>query len=127
MESIKIWLVQVGIKKLGPSAIRAAIAGLVALLVAHANMLKDFGIVYDDALKTVTLHLNELSVWLSVTGLGLVTAFLRAGQHQVEAIVKGTPKSGDVREEPPVSIVGGERKTDIPVETKIEEKTNEIK
>lgn len=113
MEKLKIWAIEVGVKKLGPSAIRAAVAGLVGLLVAHANLLEQFGIVYDSTLKTVTLHLDSLTTWLTVTGLGLITATLRAAQHHGEAVIKGAPQSGDLRKTPNIPLEDGDRKTDI--------------
>lgn len=123
MEKLKTYCVEVVLRKLGPSAIRAAIAGFIALLAAHQNMLTQFGIVYDDALKTVTLHLDSLTTWLSVGGLGLITAFLRAGQHHAEATITGKPQSGDVRQEPTIPVVGGERKEDIQIAPQIPTQT----
>lgn len=97
MQALKIWLVQVGIKKLGPSLIRAALAWIVALFAAHAGMLATFGIVYDKVANTLTLHIGTLESWLLGVGLGLITASLAAAQHHTgEAIKKAvTPPSAE--------------------------------
>lgn len=114
MDSLKVWLIEVGLKKMGPSLIRAAIAGGLGLIAAHANVLANFGIVYDKVAGTITLHLDTLDVWLMTVGLGTITALLTAAQHHTVAAVTGTPQSGDVRKEPDVPVEGGKRETDIP-------------
>jgi xanthine/uracil/vitamin C permease (AzgA family) len=86
-EMIKEWLIKVGIKKMGPSAIRAAIAALVGIMAAHAGLLSELGIVSDKALNTITIDLNKLTAWFSVTGIGIITAALAAAQHHGEQIV----------------------------------------
>ena len=95
MGNLKSWLFQVGAKKMLPSAIRAAIAALVGLMAAHSGMLAQLGIVYDKVTNDVTIHLTQLSAWLGVTGIGLITAFFTAAQHHVESTVKGEPQCGN--------------------------------
>src|SRR4051812_42839098 len=91
MENIKAWLIQVGIKKMGPSAIRAALAAFIGIVMAHAGMLEKFGIVYDQASNTLMLHLTALQQWADVTGLGLLAAAFMAAQHHAGAAVTGAP------------------------------------
>lgn len=114
MNSIKIWLLNVGLRQMGPSAIRAAIAALVGLLVAHSGMLEKLGIVYIAASEDIVIHLTTLKAWLGVTGIGLITALLTAAQHHTVAAVKGEPQSGDLRKEPETTVVGGKRAEDPP-------------
>lgn len=95
MEAIKLWAINVGLKKMGPSLIRAALAWVIAMVAAHAGMLSTFGIIYDKAAQTITLHLDTLQTWLLGGGLGLLTAALTAAQHHTEATVKGQPQTGD--------------------------------
>lgn len=95
MDAFKAWLIQVGIKKMGPSLIRAALAWVVALIAAHSGMLETFGVVYDKVAHTVTLHIDTLESWLLGGGLGMITAAFAAAQHHTVASVKGEPQSGD--------------------------------
>lgn len=103
LDSIKLWLMNVGLKQMGPSLVRAALAWVVAMLAAHAGMLETFGLIYDKASQTVTLHLDTLQTWLIGGGLGLVTAFLTAAQHHTAAAVTGKPQDGshERAEDPP--------------------------
>lgn len=95
MDSVKLWLTNVALKKMGPSLIRAAVAWVVAMVAAHAGMLATFGVIYDQAAHTVTLHIDTLQAWLLGGGLGLVTAFLAAAQHHATATVTGQPQDGE--------------------------------
>lgn len=91
---MKDWLINVGLSKFGPSVIRAALAGLTGLLLAHAGVLAKLGVVYDGTAHTVTLHLSALQEWLDVSGLGLIAGILTIGQHHVVAAINGTPQTG---------------------------------
>lgn len=88
LDSLKMWLIQVGIKKMGPSLIRAALAWVVALIAAHEGLLAAFGIVYDKVAHTLTLHVDTLESWLLGVGLGLITASLAAAGHHAGETVK---------------------------------------
>lgn len=94
MDSIKSWVINVAIRKMGPSAIRAALAAFVAILVAHAGLLEKFGVVYDQATNTLMLHLSALQEWADVSGLGLIAAAFMAAQHHTVAAVTGAPQTG---------------------------------
>lgn len=94
MDTIKLWLINVGVKQMGPSLIRAAVAWMVALVVAHQGALTGFGVVYDSSANTLTLHIGVLQEWLLGGGIGLVAAFLTAAQHHTIAAVTGTPQDG---------------------------------
>ena len=106
MDSFKLWLVNVGLKQMGPSLIRAAVAWAIALVAAHQGMLTTFGVVYDATAHTLTLHIDTLQGWLLGGGLGLVTAFLTAAQHHTTATITGAPQDGS-----------HERATDAPTVT----------
>lgn len=93
-ESLKTWLIRVGLQKMGPSAIRAAIAGFAGLLIAKAGLLEQYGVVYDQATHVLSLHLDKLQAWLTVSGLGLITAIFAATQHHAVATVEGKPQDG---------------------------------
>lgn len=94
MDSFKTWLLEVGLKKMGPSLLKTGLAALVGLLAAHQGMLTSLGIVYDATAQTVTLHLDALQTWLLAGGMGLITALMTASQHHVEAAVTGQPQDG---------------------------------
>ena len=86
MDKLKGWLVEVAIKKMGPSAIRAILAAGLGFIAAHAGWLEGLGVVYDKATNDLVIHLTKTTEWLVALGLGTATAFLRAGQyHAVEA------------------------------------------
>lgn len=94
--SVKMWAIQVGIKKMGPSLVRAALAWILALVAAHEGLLAAFGIVYDQAAKTLILHVDTLESWLLGAGLGLITASLAAVQHHAgTAVEKAKEKRAD--------------------------------
>ena len=94
MDAFKLWLVNVGIKQMGPSLIRAAVAWAVAIVAAHQGMLTTFGVIYDASAHTLTLHIDTLQGWMLGGGLGLITAFLTAAQHHTTAVVTGAPQDG---------------------------------
>lgn len=93
-DSLKLWAINIGLKHLGPSLIRAAVAWAIAMLAAHQGMLEMFGVIYDKTAGTVTLHIDTLQTWMLGGGLGLITAFLRAGQHHTMATLTGAPQTG---------------------------------
>lgn len=91
MDSFKVWLIEVGIKKALPSLARAAIAGFVGLLIAHSGELAKLGIGYDKTAGIVTIHLGALQDWLVAGGLGAITSILAIIQHHTtQAITGGT-------------------------------------
>lgn len=94
MDSIKLWLVNVGVKQMGPSLIRAGIALLMGFLAAHQGLLTHFGVIWDASSKTLTLRVDTLQEWLLGGGLGLLTAFMTAAQHHTTAALTGQPQDG---------------------------------
>ena len=78
---MKDYLIEVILKKMLPSAVRAILAAFTGLLVAHAGVLAKAGVAYDAAAQTVTLHLSTFDDWAVAAGLGLVTAILAMIQH----------------------------------------------
>jgi len=95
MDGLKAWALNVGIKKLAPSLIRAALAWIVTLVAAHQGILSDLGITHDSIANTITLNLNQLQVWLGGAGvLGIIAAFSRGVQHHTEAAITKQPQDG---------------------------------
>ena len=62
MDKLKEWLLEVAVKKMGPSAVRAGILGLLGWVLAKQDALQAFGIVADKAAQTITIHLDQLNL-----------------------------------------------------------------
>lgn len=125
MDSIKTWLVEVGLRKLGPTAMASAISALFALLAAHQGLLEQWGITYGiwplswasgqvPSGHVILIELDTISTSALTLIAALATAAMAAAQHHATAVVTGAPQSGDVRVSPPVAIEGGQRATDPP-------------
>lgn len=95
MDSIKTWLVQIGIKQLGPSAIRAAILGIASWLIARQGFLTSYGIVSDAAARTTTIHWDAVSSALIVGLPAIIAMGIKLTQHTTTAAVTGAPQSGN--------------------------------
>jgi hypothetical protein len=91
-EQMKDWIINVGIQKGGPSLIRAALAGLIGILLAHSNQLAALGIVYDKPTDTILWHLTTAREWMGTIGLGLVASMFMVGQHHIEEAIKPAAK-----------------------------------
>jgi hypothetical protein len=94
MDKLKGWLIDVAIKKFGPSAIRGAILGLGGFLAAKSGLLSSFGIVYDQATHILTINLDAISL-LAVAGLPAVGAgVIKVLNHQADEAVKTVTNAG---------------------------------
>lgn len=112
-DNLKIYLIEVGIKKIVPSLIKGGLAALVGLLAAHNGLLSSLGVTYDTTGQVISFNLSAFSHWLEVIALsGTLTGTLTALFHHTGAAVTGTPQSGDVRKENNIPTPGGERETD---------------
>jgi len=88
MDKLREWLLEVVVKKGGPSLIRGAILGIFAWLLAKQGALASFGIVADQATHTVTVHLDQLNMAL-VAGLpAVLAAVIKIFNHQASEIIK---------------------------------------
>lgn len=103
MDSLKEWVIQVGIKKMGPSLVKGAIAALVGLMMAHQGILDALGVSYDKAGNTIDINLTTLSIWVVSLMTGGMTAIFTAIQHHTEAAIKDQPQDGSHKraEDPP--------------------------
>lgn len=125
MESLKTYLIEVGLKRLGPSFVKGAIAALVGFLAAHQGILETWGVTLgnwplawpagqEPSGRVILIELDTLSATAMIVFTGLAMTFLTAMQHHTTAAIKGKPQSGDLRTEPSPSITGGDRKEDPP-------------
>lgn len=94
MDSLKEWVIEVGVKKLMPSLVKGAIAALVGLFLAHKGVLDAIGVSYDATGRTIDINLDTLTIWLVTIGTGLITALFTALQHHTIAAVEGKPQDG---------------------------------
>lgn len=89
---IKGWLLEVGLKKLGPSAIRGAVLGLSGWLIAREGLLAPFGIVSDAVTHTTTIYWDRLNLALIASFPALLAAAIKLVNHQA---VQALPKPQD--------------------------------
>jgi len=94
MDSFKTWLIEVAIKKMGPSLIKGAIAAGVGVMAAHQGLLNSLGITWDGSGHVIQIDTDILSSWLLVAGSGSIMAFLTAIQHHTVAAVVEKPQDG---------------------------------
>lgn len=126
MDKLKTWLVEVAIRKIGPSAMASLIASGVALAAAHQGLLESWGITVgmwplvwpagqEPSGQVILVELGTVSS-MALAGLGaLVVSLVMAGQHHATAVVTGAPQSGDLRKSITSPVNGGDRKDDPPM------------
>lgn len=103
MDNFETYFSEVILKKLLPSLIRGALAGLVALIAAHQGLLQSLGVVYTPSVDQITLNLTTFSKWLLIVGGGGITAFFALIQHHTIATIQGTPQLGAPTTPPPAA------------------------
>lgn len=86
MSKVKLWISEVLIKKMGPSAVRGAILALTTFLIAHQNMLGNWGVIYDSAHQTITLNLDKLSIALVLGLPAVIAAIIKLANHQTNQL-----------------------------------------
>ena len=112
MDSLKTYLVEVGVKKILPSLIKTGLMALLAYMAAHQNLLSSLGITYGAQDHTIDIDLDVMSTWLLIAVPAGITAIMTAMQHHGTAVIKALPQSGDMRQNNSQSIEGGNRTTD---------------
>lgn len=85
---MKGWLLEVLIKKFGPSAIRGGILGLSGLLVAKHELLSPLGIIYDTATNILTINFDHLSMWAMAILPALGAGLIKILNHHVDEAAK---------------------------------------
>ena len=88
---MKKWLIEVGLKTFGPSAIRGAVLGIAGWLMAKGGMLEPFGIVSDAALNITTIYWDKLSIALVAVipaiGAGLIKVTQKQGTEVAQKVL----------------------------------------
>ena len=96
MDSIKNWLIQVGLKEMGPSAIRGSILAGVGWLAAKNNLIP--GITTDSATHITTIAWDQVSVW-AVGLIPVLAGFIKVGSiHGTQAVQAVLPKPDESNE-----------------------------
>lgn len=100
MESLKTWLIEMGIKTAGPSAIRGAILGISAWFMAKDNMLSAYGIVSNATLHTTTIYWDKVSVALILGLPAAIAAVIKVTNTHAAAAIKPseTPTQGEPKQ-----------------------------
>ena len=89
MEKLKEWVIEVAVKKLAGSAIRAAALGILGWLMVRNDLLVTWGIVSDAAAHTTTIYWDKLSGALIVGLPALIAIVIKLFQHTATSVVKG--------------------------------------
>lgn len=124
MDSIKTWLVEVALRKIGPVALGSIMASGLALAAAHQGLLESWGITVGNwplvwpngqqpSGHVILVELDTVSSMGLVAISGVVMTLMAALQHHTGAAVAGKPQSGDKRTTD-APMVGGDRPGDPP-------------
>jgi hypothetical protein len=95
MNNFKEWIIEVAIKKMGPSLIKGAIAAGLGIMAAHQGLLNSLGITWDGAGHCISIDLDTLGAWALVACSGSIMALFTGIQHHTAAAVTGAPQSGN--------------------------------
>ena len=102
MDNLKQWVIEVAVKKMGPSAIRGAILGIFGWILAKQGALAYFGIVADQAAHTITINLDQLSMFL-IAGLpAALAATIKMVNHHADEVVLPVIAPSVVTPKPPL-------------------------
>lgn len=122
MDSLKTWAVEIGLKKLGPTALASGISALFALMAAHQGLLEQWGITYGiwplqwsgtpPSGHVILIELDTVSTAALTLLAALVTAGMAAAQHHTAAAITGAPQSGDMRTPNGIPVGYDNRKDD---------------
>jgi hypothetical protein len=126
VDSLKTWIVEVALKKIGPTVAASLISSLFAFLAIHQGLLESWGITYGiwplhwggtpPSGHVILIELDTISS-TALTGLGvLITGLMVAAQHHTVAAIEGKPQSGDMRRESSPPVFDGKRAQDPPTE-----------
>lgn len=120
IEKAKIYAIEVVLRKVGPAAFGSLLSLATAFILAHQGAFEAYGVNYiptwsTDWLKTheisgqiLLLELDTTSLKAISTAIAVAVAFFVTGGHHLKAAIKGTPQSGDKRDQ----STGGQRATD---------------
>lgn len=112
LQNFKIYLIEIGLKKIVPMAVIGGITALCSLLAAHKGMLSPLGIDFDPTDRTIDISLDTLQNWMIVALGGGITALMAVIKHHTVSAATGEPQNGDMRKTAPLIMEGGARKED---------------
>ena len=105
-DKIKIYLIEVGMRKAAPAALAAALSALAGLFAAHKEILEQWGVTYGTwPLSWVTpptgpvivIELDTVNTALWAVIAAIVTGLVVTGTHHINAAITGKPQSGGQR------------------------------
>ncbi len=108
LEKVKIYAVEVVLRKIGPVAAASIVSTIIAFLAAHQGWLEAWGITFGSwplqwdpgeqpSGQVILIELGTISI-KAIAGLfAAVVAFVMAAGHHGTALVKGDPQTGGLR------------------------------
>lgn len=104
LETIKEYLIQVGLKKYAPIAAMAGLTALGTFMAAHAGMLESWGVTYgnwpfvwptgsEPSGPCILIELDTTSTAAIAALVGLVTMMMRGTEHHVATVLKPTEQA----------------------------------
>lgn len=89
---MKDWIIQLAVKELAPSAIRAAVLGVMGWFITKSSLLSAWGVVSDASTHTTVIYWDKVSSAL-IVGLPVIIAVVIKFLHKgtVDAVQK-TPE-----------------------------------
>ena len=96
MDAVKTWFIEVGLKQMGPSAIRGGILGVVGFLAAKNGLLEPFGIHTANGITTIEWAKVSL---MAIAGFPAVTASVvkMLNHHADQAVKAALPPQGETK------------------------------
>lgn len=88
MSKVKGWLIDIAIKKFGPSAIRGAVLGIAGFFAARHEILEPLGIMFDAATNILTVDFNKVSVWAIAALPAIGAGVIKVLNHEGNVVAK---------------------------------------
>lgn len=86
---MKTWLLEVAIKRMGPSAVRGIVLAIGGFFVAKAGVLSGYGINYDETTRTISVNLAHLESVLTVlVASGGLAGIIKGLNYHANQMVK---------------------------------------
>jgi len=89
METVKNWILKIGLEKAVPALAKSGISAAVLLLAAQSGKLAHWGIAL--AGHTLTVDLDQVGVGTAALAVGVLTSALEIGTHHGKEMMKKLP------------------------------------
>lgn len=84
---LKGWILEVAVKKMGPSAIRGGILGISGWLLTRNNFLEPFGILSDAQAHVTIINWDKLNIALIALLPAVLAAVIKLLNHQGQELL----------------------------------------